>query len=139
MSAGEPQQTKIAKDPTIATTFAVPSLPDRILAVANIPTALPLAVNGQIAQAKRANAAVAPKTAFPEVYLPALVNKINTLATGSIVLLVEAIFQELRDHKVKKNSIEAKVKEIAEKGKDKKIWVLKSINTVCYHSLPSKR
>ncbi|KZP20865.1 hypothetical protein FIBSPDRAFT_1044651 [Athelia psychrophila] len=130
VSAGEPQQTKITKDPTIATTFAVPSLPDRILTVGNIPSVLPLAANGQIAQTKRANAAVAPKTSFPEVHLPALINKINTLATGSIILLVEAIFQELREHKVKKNSIEAKVKEIAEKGKDKKIWVLKSVNTV---------
>ncbi len=40
---------------------------------------------------------------------------------------MEAVFQELRTFKVKKNAIEAKIKEVAEKLKDKdrKVWVVK--------------
>jgi hypothetical protein len=37
---------------------------------------------------------------------------------------VESVYQELRAHKVKKNAIEAKVREVAEKSKEKKIWVI---------------
>jgi chromatin assembly factor 1 subunit A len=64
-----------------------------------------------------------PKHPFPEAHVPILVAKINELATGSIVLIVETLYQELKDHKVKKKSIEAKVKEIAvKKGR---VWVAK--------------
>jgi chromatin assembly factor 1 subunit A len=62
-----------------------------------------------------------PKHPFPEAHVPILVSRINELATGSIVLIVETLYQELKGHKVKKNSIEAKVKEVAvKKGR---IWV----------------
>ena len=64
-----------------------------------------------------------PKHPFPEAHVPILLAKINELATGSIVLIVETLYQELKDHKVKKNSIEAKVRELAvKKGK---VWVAK--------------
>ena len=64
-----------------------------------------------------------PKNPFPEAHIPTLVAKINELASGSIVLIVETLYQELKDHKVKKNSIEAKVRELAvKKGR---IWVAK--------------
>jgi len=64
-----------------------------------------------------------PKHPFPEAHVPMLVTRINELATGSIVLIVETLYQELKDHRVKKNSIEAKVKELAvKKGR---IWVAK--------------
>lgn len=62
-----------------------------------------------------------PKYPFPEAHIPILVARINELATGSIVLIVETLYQELKDYKVKKNSIEAKVREIAvKKGR---VWV----------------
>ena len=64
-----------------------------------------------------------PKHPFPEAHVPLLVARINELATGSIILIVETLYQELKDHKVKKNSIEAKVKELAvKKGR---IWIAK--------------
>lgn len=64
---------------------------------------------------------IGPKHPFPEAHVPVLVAKINELATGSIVLIVETLYQELKDHKVKKNSIEAKVKELAVKRG--RVWV----------------
>ena len=66
---------------------------------------------------------VAQKYPFPEAHVPMLVAKINELATGSILLIVETLYQELKDHKVKKNSIEAKVKELAVKRG--RVWVTK--------------
>ena len=66
-----------------------------------------------------------PKTNFPDAHLPFLLEKITSLATGSITYLVEAIYQELRVHNVKKNSIEAKIKEVGEKSKEKRLWVVK--------------
>jgi len=69
------------------------------------------------------NPPLGPKCPLPEAHVPILVAKINELATGSIVLIVETLYQELKDHKVKKNSIEAKVKELA--VKEGRIWVAK--------------
>ena len=74
---------------------------------------------------KRTNSAPAPKTTFPDAHLPVLVSKITALATSNITFLVESIYQDLRTHKVKKNAIEAKVKEVGEKCKEKKVWILK--------------
>ena len=39
--------------------------------------------------------------------------------------MVEAIYHDLRGHKVTKISIEAKVREVGEKCKEKKVWVVK--------------
>jgi chromatin assembly factor 1 subunit A len=47
---------------------------------------------------------------------------------------VEAIYQDLREHKVTKVAIEAKIKEIGEKCKEKKIWVVKPDLMVCLFS-----
>ena len=66
-----------------------------------------------------------PRTAFPEAYLPLLYGKIDTLATSSLAFIVETLHQELKEHKIKKNSIEAKIREVAEKCKEKKVWVIK--------------
>jgi chromatin assembly factor 1 subunit A len=68
---------------------------------------------------------------FPEAHLPVLVSKIAALETSSITFLVESIYQDLRAHKVKKNAIEAKVKEVGEKCKEKKVWIVKGGVTVC--------
>lgn len=121
LSAPVASGSKAASD----VTFVVPALPSRltnsggqIVAPKGDPSA-PLPKKTQV---------IVPKTAFPEAHLPVLISKIQTLETGTISAIVEAVFHELKAHKVKKNSIEAKVKEIAEKAKDSdkgKIWVLK--------------
>lgn len=67
----------------------------------------------------------APKTAFPDQLVPDLIKKISQLETGNLMGIVENIFQDFKDLKVKKNAIEAKVKEVAEKCRFKKIWVVK--------------
>jgi chromatin assembly factor 1 subunit A len=69
--------------------------------------------------------AIAPKTVFPEIHLAHLLDKITSSPTASLPILVDTIYQDLRDHKVKKNSIEAKVREVAEKCKMKKVWIVK--------------
>lgn len=107
--------------------FAVPSLPIRLINPTGSGSSSPVpAVPGA---AKKPS--LAPKTTFPEVHLPFLLEKVNSLQAGSINFLVEAIHRDLREHKVKKNTIEAKVREVGEKCKEKKFWVLKAGLQVC--------
>jgi len=68
----------------------------------------------------------APKKTFPEVHLNVLIDKVNTLQANNLTVLVEAVYQELREHNVKKNAIEAKIREIGEKSKEKKFWIIKA-------------
>ncbi|KAJ7098084.1 chromatin assembly factor 1 subunit A-domain-containing protein [Mycena belliarum] len=70
-------------------------------------------------------AVIAPRTVFPEIHLAQLLAKITSAQTSSLPILIDAIYQDLRDHKVKKNSIEAKVREVAEKCKIRKVWIVK--------------
>ncbi|KAF7304672.1 hypothetical protein MKEN_01181300 [Mycena kentingensis (nom. inval.)] len=98
--------------------FAVPDLPSRITGQAD--ASLPLPPPSVV---KRA--APAPKTTFPDMHMPHLLSRIMNTATPSLPILVDTIYQDLRDHKVKKNSIEAKVREVAEKCKIRKVWVVK--------------
>lgn len=108
-----PLQT--ATQATVNRTFLVPSIPERVQSGSNAPQASTPGVVQRLA--------LAQKYPFPEAHVPTLVKKINELATGSIVLIVETLYQELKDHKVKKNSIEAKIKELAvKKGR---VWVVK--------------
>ncbi|RDB24271.1 hypothetical protein Hypma_008755 [Hypsizygus marmoreus] len=106
--------------------FAVPSLPDR-LANVNSSTVAGSAISSSSSPPAPKKPAPAPKTPFPDAFLPVLLEKIASLKTGSINFLVEAIHRDLRDHKVKKNTIEAKVKEVGEKCKEKKFWVVKPV------------
>ena len=95
--------------------FLVPAIPERGQFTSNISQT---STSGVLKKQP-----LAQKFPFPEVHVPILVAKINELATGSIVLIVETLYQELKDYKVKKNSIEAKVKELAvKKGR---VWVAK--------------
>lgn len=95
--------------------FLIPAIPDHVHSTRNEPQS---STPGALRKPP-----LGPKHPFPEAHVPTLVAKINELATGSIVLIVETLYQELKDHKVKKNSIEAKVKELAvKKGR---IWVAK--------------
>lgn len=77
----------------------------------------------------------APKTVFPEAHLGTLLAKITDLATPSLTFLVESIYQDLRIYKIKKNVIEAKVREMGEKPKDKKVWVVKQTVQVWFHTV----
>ncbi|KAF6764704.1 CoCAF-1 [Ephemerocybe angulata] len=62
---------------------------------------------------------------FPDAHLPFLINKIAELETSSFVLLVETIYEALKPNKVTKAAVEAKIREVGEKDKVKKKWVLK--------------
>lgn len=66
-----------------------------------------------------------PRMPFPDEHLPHLLARIASVATGNMTFLVESIYQDLRRYKVKKNAIEAKVREVGEKCKEKKIWIVK--------------
>lgn len=65
------------------------------------------------------------KTPFPDALMPFLADKVSSLATGNLTWLIESLYQDLKAHKVKKVSIEAKVREVVEKCPSKKIWVVK--------------
>jgi chromatin assembly factor 1 subunit A len=105
--------------------FVVPALPPRLTpasTTSNPPVPPPqLATGGPIS--KRAIAAL--KSPFPDAHILVVINKINQLHASSLTALVEAIYQDLREHKVTKLAIEGKVREIGEKCRDKKIWVVK--------------
>jgi hypothetical protein len=68
---------------------------------------------------------LAPKTTFPDAHLSLLLEKITAIQASSITFLVDSIHRDLSAHRVKKNAIEAKIKEVGEKCKEKKVWVLK--------------
>ncbi|KAF5391448.1 hypothetical protein D9757_002078 [Collybiopsis confluens] len=106
--------TSEEQKPTKATQqgFVVPALPSHAIhpsPVANVP----------------AKAVFGPKTAFPDEHLPILLSKINITQAANLTVLVEAVSQELRQHKVKKNAIEAKIREVGERCKVRKFWVVK--------------
>ena len=108
------------------TVFAVPALPPRL--VASNPATHG---NDSSANSPLGNANIpkkpppVPKSVFPEAHMQFLLQKITQLQASSINALVESIYLELREHKVKKIAIEAKVKEVGEKCKEKKVWVIK--------------
>jgi chromatin assembly factor 1 subunit A len=115
MTAEESQQTNYESK------FAVPSLPNR---PSGNNGAAESSATTQAPANKRATAVSTPKTTFPDAHVPLLISKITALATANLTFIVESVYQELRAHKVKKNAIEAKVREVAEKSKEKKIWVI---------------
>ncbi|KAJ7489875.1 chromatin assembly factor 1 subunit A-domain-containing protein [Mycena galericulata] len=108
--------------------FAVPPLPDRLVAAAPVSATDMSSTAPPPTAAKRIT--IAPKTIFPDIHLPHLLDKITTSQTASLPILIDTIYQDLRDYKVKKNSIEAKVREVAEKCKVKKVWIVKESNGV---------
>ncbi|KAG1891349.1 hypothetical protein F4604DRAFT_409243 [Suillus subluteus] len=112
-----------SQQPNYESKFAVPSLPNRLSG--NSGAAESSSAAAQALVNKRATPASTPKTTFPDAHVPLLISKITTLATTNLTFIVESVHQELRAHKVKKNAIEAKVREMAEKSKEKKIWVIR--------------
>ena len=80
-----------------------------------------------------------PKKAFPDAHLAHLLTRIGELETSSLQCIVETVHRELQAHKVKKNAIEAKVREVGEKCKEKKVWIVKAEVKVNLYSTDSLR
>jgi chromatin assembly factor 1 subunit A len=111
--------------------FVVPALPPHVLN-SNTPSSEQAAsnsVNGQQLQAKRPR--TAPKNPFPDAHLPFLKEKVANMSTNSLIALVEALHLDLKNHRVKKNAIEAKLREICVKDQ-RHIWSVKADIEVCY-------
>lgn len=109
----------------------MPALPPHVL-IPSTPSSEPPAsnsANGQQPQAKRAR--TVPKNPFPDAHLPFLKEKVANMGTSSLIALVEALHLDLKDHRVKKNAIEAKLREICVKDQ-RHIWSVKADIEVCY-------
>jgi chromatin assembly factor 1 subunit A len=114
--------------------FAVPQLPSRLSHPSSTPVqpasgAALVHSNGTITAPKRA--APPPKTSFPDAHMPFLIAKVKELDTGNMTFITESIHKDLNKQlkaagapTVKKNAIEAKLKDVSEK--DNKIWVVKA-------------
>ncbi|KZT11534.1 uncharacterized protein LAESUDRAFT_740995 [Laetiporus sulphureus 93-53] len=118
-SMDEPLATGKSNRAATESHFAVPALPSHVSGTDSSVTSSA----GVSMVTKRA--AIAPRTSFPEAHLPLLLTRISTLSTSSLAYIVETVHQELREQRVKKNAIEAKVREVGEKCKTQKIWVVK--------------
>lgn len=101
----------------------------------------PAAPSPTKAGANSATVIQAPKKAAPlrvplaDTHVPFVLSKITELETGSFVLLVETIYEALKPNKVTKAAVEAKIREVGEKDKVKKKWVVRSAFA---DSLPAK-
>ena len=74
---------------------------------------------------------MAPKNPFPDAHLPFLKEKVASMGTSSLIALIEALHLDLKNHRVKKNAIEAKLREICVKDQ-RHIWSVKKDIEVCY-------
>ena len=121
--------------------FAIPALPPHLTASKASSEPFDVSTN-KLNTPKKAPAT--SKAAFPVIYMDLLLAKIAQLQASSITSLVESIYLDLREFKVKKVAIEAKVREVGEKCKDRKVWVVKPnfqllvslLNGVYYVGLP---
>lgn len=117
--------------------FVVPSVPVRVsnttdaVALTGSPVASSSSAATTPAVAKKLPVR---KAVFPEDHVPFLLSRITSLQAASLTYLVETIYQELRSHKVKKNAIDAKVREVTEKCKETKVWVVKRDVAVSFSS-----
>ncbi|KAI0253932.1 chromatin assembly factor 1 subunit A-domain-containing protein [Lactifluus subvellereus] len=105
--------------------FVMPALPPHLLN-SNPPaseSASSNSANGQQPQAKRTRGA--PKIPFPDAHIPFLKEKVASMCTSSLIALVEALHLDLKTHKVKKNAIEAKIREICVKDQ-RHVWSVKA-------------
>ena len=117
--------------------FIIPALPAHVAASINKDGHL-VGTAGSASAGTLAHAAAPkrppppPKTSFPDEHLPLLLSKITLLETSSLAVIVETVHKELSGFKVKKNAIEAKVREIGEKAREgRKVWVVKPEIKVC--------
>lgn len=105
----------------------MPALPPHILS-SNTPPSEAVSSNGPQSQAKRSR--LKPKNPFPDVHLPFLKEKVANMGTSSLIALVEALHLDLKSHRVKKNAIEAKIREVCVKDQ-RHIWSVKVDTEVC--------
>jgi chromatin assembly factor 1 subunit A len=104
--------------------FAIPAIPDHVLDGSRpLPTSTSSPPTADDPAKPRGGPK--PKSTFPEALVPTLLSKIRELSTGSLVLIVEAVYQDLKAQKVKKNSLEAKIREVSEKTGSPKVWTVK--------------
>jgi chromatin assembly factor 1 subunit A len=104
--------------------FAIPAIPDHVLDGSRpVPTSTSSPPTADDPAKPRGGPK--PKSTFPEALVPTLLAKIRELSTGSFVLIVEAVYQDLKAQKVKKNSLEAKIREVSEKTGSPKVWTVK--------------
>ena len=102
---------------------AYPALPT---ALSNIPQQPSTAENlVTVTAIKRKAPLLPPKTSIPDFLIPLLLDKINQLQTGNLTWLIDSIFHELKQYSVKRNAIEAKVREVGEKCAYRRIWIVK--------------
>lgn len=59
------------------------------------------------------------------MHIALLLDKVQASNTSSFAVLVDLIFQDLKALGIKKNALEAKLREVAVKDKGKKVWVVK--------------
>ena len=120
--------------------FAIPDLPPHVAAALKMNGHLSVPTPGSSTLSPSAAKRVAmplPKTVFPEEHVPLLLARIKELETGNLTFIVESVYKELNDYKVKKNAIEAKVKEISEKSREgKRVWVVRPEVKVCTVQAP---
>ncbi|KAL1668410.1 hypothetical protein GGF50DRAFT_111239 [Schizophyllum commune] len=104
--------------------FLVPPLPDHVKAAATTASgsAAPAPSGSNLAKAST----LTPKNPFPDAHLPYLLSTIQTMQAKSVTALVEKVHADLQEHKVRKNAIEAKIREVAEKSAQGRVWVLKA-------------
>ncbi|KAL5529101.1 hypothetical protein ACEPAG_5075 [Sanghuangporus baumii] len=113
--------------------FVVPALPPHVqitspnvnlMGVTLSQTAVaPISPMATVPTVKRAS--MQPKNPFPTALLPYFADKVASLNSGNLTWLVESLYQDLRPHRVKKNAIEAKVREDCEKCPVRKVWIVK--------------
>jgi len=125
VSQSREQRLKEKASVKASAAFAVPVVPQKPQAQAQGSSTAPDLQSNAAPTAVPKKPTLAPKNPFPDTHLPFLMTKITSLQAASLTSLVEIVYQELKAHKVKKNAIEAKVREIGEKCKDKKVWILK--------------
>lgn len=105
--------------------FAVPAIPPHVLNSSN---------SSSPSSALPKKPRVAPKNPFPEAHVPYLLKKVAHMGTGSLTLLVEAIYQDLKTHRVKKNAVEAKIRETCVKDQSHRWVVREDANKVGLYS-----
>ena len=101
--------------------FVIPALPDR-LKLNDASTS----ANSTAPAKKRSSGTssqLAPKTTIPDSLLPEFITKVHG-STSTRAVLIDEVYQALKDRGVKKNAVEAKFKEISVKEKGTKKWVV---------------
>ena len=105
--------------------YVLPALPPHLLSSSTgvLDPASSNSTGTQQPPAKRSRAT--PKSPFPDSHLPLLKEKVASMSTTSLISLVEALYLDLKTHGVKKNAIEAKIRETCVKGQ-RHIWSVKT-------------